>query len=112
MASKARMELGQIKRASTILQKKLYSSDPAVAKKAEAQLADIGKALRVWSRKYHVKLTRHVETHPAGEARRRRKCAGIIDTTIGGNLSTCCLIGKQGRNCLYDCFPALIGVEF
>ena len=111
MASNARMELGKIKRSSTILQKKLYSSDPAAAKKAEAQLADIGKALSAWSRKYHVKLTPHVETHPAGEAR-RRKCAPVVDADVGGEPMDCFLMGKQGRNCLYRCVPKLIGVEF
>ncbi|SRR6266508_476600 len=112
MASQARMELGKIKRASTILQKKLYSTDPDVAEKAEAQLDEIAKSLRAWARKYRVKLKRHVETGPAGEARRRRKCAGIIDIS-GSDPKTCFLIGKQGRNCLYDCIPGIIsGLEF
>jgi len=66
MTRKARMELGQIKRASTITQKKLYSSDPVVAKKAEAQLDNVAKALRAWGKKYGVRLSRHVESHPRG----------------------------------------------
>jgi hypothetical protein len=101
MASKARMEYGKIKRASTILEKKLYSSDPEVAKKARAQLKVIAKQLRAWAKKHRVKLYRHVETHPRGEARRR--CKAQITPLINRELMKCMLIGQSGRNCLYEC---------
>ena len=110
MASKARMELGKIKRASTMLQKRLYSSDPEVAKKANEDLADIAKALRAWHRKYRVKLYEHVETHPAGSARRR--CSSRFNTQLSGEAVTCQLIGREGRKCLYACRPMTLDIRF
>jgi len=93
------------------LRKKTNSADRAVAKKAEAELRDIAKALQAWARKNGVKLHRHVEAQPDVEAR-IRKCQAIIDTDVGGDPMTCVLIGKQRRNCLYSCFSALgPGVE-
>lgn len=111
MASEARRELGRIKRASTALQRKLDSSEPAVVREAEAQLDEIAKALRVWARKHGVKLHKYVESHPNAEARRRR-CKARFDTVIGDEGVTCFLIGREGRNCLYNCVPRLEEVVF
>ena len=106
MNKEMKVELEKIKKAVRALEKGLDSRDAEAVQEAEAQLKQVAKNLRSWAKKYGIKLTRHVEER-SKDARRRRKCEGIIDTVINGKLMTCCLIGRDGRNCLYECADAI-----
>jgi len=100
-------ELEGIKKAALALEEGLYSKDPATVAHAEAQLKLVASKLQAWAKKYKVTLTQRVEEHPK-EARRRRKCQGILDVKINGKSKSCLLIGRDGRNCLYNCFDATV----
>ena len=111
MANQVTVELARIKRKSRDVEKRLYSADQAVAKRAEATLYDIGKALQAWAKKYRVKLLTHVETPPTGPAARRR-CKPTTTTHVSDESMDCYLIGRDGRNCLYRCLPHTVKVTF
>src|SRR6266536_1890385 len=103
MTSAAKKEFEAIRRASTVAQKDNYSADKAVAKKAEAELGDVAKALKTWAKRHGLKLREHVVTQPETETARKRKCQGIMDIP-GDQAQTCVLIAIRRRGCLYNCF--------
>ena len=102
MKSESTKNLEKIRRTWTDLQAGLDSPDAGAVAKAEAQLAQAAKNLRAWAKKNKVDLVQHTEQH-GEDATIRRKCKTTINVDINGRPSPCVLIGKQRRNCLYNC---------
>lgn len=105
----AKRELAQIRASAAGPQKNLFSTDRAVAKKAQADLDAIAKSLRAWAKKHGVTLRSRTET-PAATARRR--CQATFDTDYNGETYTCDLMGRKRRNCMYICGPHRLHVTF
>lgn len=104
MKSEKIKELEKIERSIVALEENLYSKDSKVAAQAEVQLGQAAKQLEAWAKKRKVKLHPHVETHPETTRGRRRCQTHLTNVPVGGKNMNCNLIGKQGRNCLYNCY--------
>src|SRR5258706_13485509 len=93
------------KAAAVSLGPRLHSDDQRVAEQAMMELKKIGSDLKAWAKKNGVTLTSHTETPPEA---RRRKCAVVIYPVVKGKVNECVLLGRDGRNCLYNCSPATL----
>src|SRR5258706_125573 len=98
-------EFEKIKAAAVALESRLHSDDQKVAEQAMAELKTVGLDLKAWAKKNGVTLTSHTETPPEA---RRRKCAVVIYPVVKGKVNECVLLGRDGRNCLYNCSPATL----